>query len=360
MLTYAARFLTVMIAGAAILPLMSWGQEQAQADSILMYRTPQERRESGIKHFLTDWWSVAGLVELEYQTERYALSESSGHSYQDEDSGSIQIATELNPLSWAQTEFVYEYELDTNKHIVDEAIGVIEVDDFSLEFGKMEVPFGEYFSYFASGPIVEIGETKAKGLVLVYDVNNLAELSMFIYDGRREQAGSSNHSLDWGFALESSPVEWSTLGLSYISDLADSMEGFLSGYDLPHRRRTSGLSTYLTVTAYSFDFTFEYLGALSRFEELEAEINKPEAWNFEVAQLLTEDIIAALRFEGSGEVQDVPHLSAGLSVSWRISERVLIAVDCLRGWYKQGLTADSNDRDIDNRNIFLGQIRVVL
>ena len=52
--------------------------ETPQDERVRIYRTPQERREAGLKRELTDWFTLSGLVELEYNLQRFSLSDDPG------------------------------------------------------------------------------------------------------------------------------------------------------------------------------------------------------------------------------------------------------------------------------------------
>ncbi|MEZ4752757.1 MAG: LbtU family siderophore porin [Bdellovibrionota bacterium] len=333
----------------------SIAEEPKSSDQVVFYRTPEERRDAGVKHFLTDWFSISGLLEIEHSAKRNSLTTEPGHSYENHTSENFQFDAELQPLNWLTGEFTYEYEIDTGKHFVDEALVAIEHKSFEIEFGKMELPFGEYYSYFITGPLIEFGETKDTALVLSYDYEEIVKFSGFIYEGRTKQLASRNESLDWGFAVESSPSEWTTFGISYISDLADSEEEFLSDFDY-HHQRVPAISGFAVLDLDVFNLTFEYLSAQKSFQELDDPTNKPEAWNLEVARPLTEDVLLAARFESSHELENAPKLQTGLSLSWRATEQVLLSLDYLHGWHKQKYSTDDHGFEISNTNTLVAQI----
>jgi hypothetical protein len=115
-------------------------------------------------------------------------------------------------------ELIYEYDDDdeSNKQTIDEAILAFEGGDFELELGKLFVPFGEYFSHFVSGPLLEFGETRTHdwGGTLSYGPHERLDLAAFVYEARTRKAGSNAGYWDWGFAVEASPFESSTLALA--------------------------------------------------------------------------------------------------------------------------------------------------
>ncbi len=81
------------------------------------------------------------------------------------------------------------------------------------------MPFGVYYSHFVSGPILGFGETQTDGMTLSYGPDDRLDVLAFVYQGRADKSGSDGDSLDWGFALEGSPNEIGSFGISSLSDL---------------------------------------------------------------------------------------------------------------------------------------------
>jgi hypothetical protein len=115
-------------------------------------------------------------------------------------------------------ETIYEYDDKSNRHTLDEAIAAFEGGDFELELGKLFVPFGVYFSHFVSGPLLEFGETRGRGATLSYRPDDRLDLAAFVYKGRASKTESNGRDWDWGFAVEGSPFEFGSFGVSYLSE----------------------------------------------------------------------------------------------------------------------------------------------
>ena len=79
-----------------------------------IYQTREERRNAGLKHEVTDWLTVSGLLELEAEAQRFALREESSNSHGDDSVATVQLGAELHPLDWFKIESVYEYDTETN------------------------------------------------------------------------------------------------------------------------------------------------------------------------------------------------------------------------------------------------------
>jgi hypothetical protein len=121
------------------------------ADQGRIYTTREERREAGLKHEITDWLTVSGLFELEYLSQRFSLFDTSSHTHDDNFPKTLQLSLEISPWSWVKGETIYEYDDESNRHTLDEAIAAFEGGDFELELGKLFVPFGVYFSHKLRG-----------------------------------------------------------------------------------------------------------------------------------------------------------------------------------------------------------------
>ena len=327
-------------------------------EQVRVYKTPQERREAGLKYELSDWLAVSGLVEFEYLYQRSSLYDASGHTSGDDFSKTLQADLELTPWSWVKGELLYEYDDAANRHTLDEAYAAFEAGHFELAVGRQYVPFGVYYSHFVSGPILEFGETRDRGMTLSYGPDDRLDASAFVYQGRADKTGSDGDSLDWGFAVEGSPNEIGSFGISYLSDLADSKEGFLRDSNDRYENGVSGLSANAIAGFDPFEITAEFVRALGTFSELEADRNRPRAWNVELAYYPRNDFEWSLRLEGSNEVEDAPHLRGGAAVSWRFLKKASLTLEYLRATFKRGLGESSGDRELHKANQFGGQVTI--
>ena len=355
-----SRLVTLLTLLAA--PLYASAQEEIIRDDtgepVRIYKTPEERREAGLKHELTDWLAVSGLVEFEYLYQRAGRYAASGHSHEDDFSKTLQVGATLTPWSWMKGELIYEYDDEENRHTLDEAIAAFEAGDFELAIGKQYLPFGVYFSHFVSGPILEFGETRDRGLTLSYGPDERLDLAAFVYRGRAGKSGSGSDHADWGLALEGSPNEFGSLGVSYLSDLADSQEGFLREHHDRYADGVSGWSAYIIAGFDEFDITAELVRALGTFRELEPDRDRPRAWNIEFAHYPRNDFEWSLRLEGSNEVEDAPHLRGGAAVAWRVLKNASLTLEYLRADYRRGLAEDSGDRSLHKAHQFGAQLSI--
>lgn len=349
-------FIAILAILLYVSPLLA--QEDPEEEPARSYRTREERRSAGLKYKIADRIVLTGLFESEYIYEGLQLQDDSS-SHEDEFSAPIQLGLEMTASSWAKVELVYEYDIAVNQHILDEAILIMEAGDFDVEAGKVYVPFGEYFSHFVTGPLLEFGETRGAGAVLSYTPNDELDLSAFAYQGRAKQEEPDSSSLDWGFSAEYSPFEFGTVAISYISDLADSQERFLNESHHRFENRVEAISGYALVGYGQFEVTAEFVQALSSFEELDPELNKPRAWNLEFAYYPQNDLEIAFRYEGSKEFENAPHWKAGIGTTWHATKNIYLSLEYLHGKFEHGALEDSEESEPRTLHQFGARISIL-
>jgi hypothetical protein len=341
---------TVCWVAAAVVALTFPDFVIAEEESV-RYTTREERREAGVKHEITDWLTASGLLEFEGILQSFSLFDTSSHPQEDDFTKTLQLGLEITPLSWIRGELIYEYDHDdeSDTQTIDEAILAFEGGDFELELGKLFVPFGEYFSHFVSGPLLEFGETRTHdwGATLSYGPHERLDLAAFVYEGRARKAGANAGYWDWGFAVEASPLESSTFSVSYLSDLADSQERLLTDSRDRYVRRVDALSAYAVFGFDWFELTTEFVAALDSFKELGPQEDRPSAWNVELAYFPRADVQLALRLEGSSELEGAPRYQGGIALGWRFTNISSLTLEYLHGVFKRGLAEDSRERDLD-------------
>ena len=242
----------------------------------------------------------------------------------------------------------------------DEIFFFIELDDFNLdvEAGRVSAPFGEYYSNFVTGPILEFGETVRNGFIIDYALFENIEVTGFMIDSDVKKR-SNNTEFDWGASLEiTNDLENLKFGLGYISDLAESDEEFLSEEDNFYVDRVSALNAYFLFGFNNIEFTAEYVQANNRFKEFESSEDKPSAYNVECVYYLTDTFQIAARYEGSDEFANAPKRQYGVSVAWRPIDRVNISADYLHGKYKNDFVFDDDEQELDNRDLFSFQASI--
>lgn len=327
-------------------------------DSVRLYSTPSEQREAGLKHRLTSWLTVGGLAELEWQAEKTGFSNRHSSRTDSDNAASVQLSATATPWPFAKGELVLNYDTDIDRIEADEAIASLEYDAWELAYGRQYLPFGVYFSHFASGPLLEFGETRDLAATLSYDLHDQMDLSASVYRGQGRKTDDSGSNIDWTLAVEGWLNESVSLGASYQSDLADADSDLLEDTGQRYSRRVPGLSGHLMWTSDHFEVTAEFAGAMRAFRELETDRNQPLAWNIELANFLSPHIDWALRLEGSRELEDQPRLRYGVSVSFRAGRYGSLTLDYLHSRFKHNFAQDDDDNPISHTNEVAAQLSI--
>jgi len=312
-----------------------------------LYTTREEKREAGIKHEILPWFVASGLAEFEWQWQRFYLDTQDREDDSDNAAANVQASFFINPFEWLKVEIITEYDTDADQFIADEAEMAFEYGPWEFAFGKLYQPFGVYFSHFANGPIIEFGETRATSMSLAYNHMDILDISVAVYRGKVREAGSSNR-IDWSAGIEAWPSDELSVGISYISDLADSEQRLLEQHEHRYRNKVPALSGYLLWVQEDYEISLELLGALESFDELDSDRDQPLAANIEFTHYLTPDIDWSIRLEGSRELEDAPGLQVGLAVNYKVMNNVFITVEALHGFFRDELATDDAGNDFDS------------
>lgn len=322
----------------------------ASEDEARLFTTPEEKREAGRRTEITPWLTAYGLVEVEFSYEDYDIDHG-----RDDDSGrydvtTVQLGLVVDLFELAEVEAIVEYDSNEGSTKFEEAFVAIEKDRWALSAGRLYTPFGIYFSRFVSGPLIEFGETRAnEALIVSHSPDDALDLSVTLYSGDARKSGTSAPQWNWVLAMDAeiSP-EWS-VGWSYQTDLADADSELLEDEGNRYDRRVAGISAYVQWAQEPYQAGLEVLGATSSFDELDADRDRPSAWNAEVSRsFLDEDFEVALRIEGSDELEDEPHLRYGIAANWRISEYAVLTLEYLHGEFKDELATNDDDEPYDH------------
>ncbi|WP_279386915.1 LbtU family siderophore porin [Thiogranum longum] len=298
------------------------------------------------------------MAEFEWDSDKFGFSNRQSNRSSNETSANIQVNASVTPWSFAKGEFVLDYDTDTDRLEVDEAVLSLERNAWELTYGHQYLPFGVYFSHFASGPLLEFGETRDIATTLTYDFQDRAELSVAAYQGQGQGINGKGSRLDWALGMETWLGESVSFGVSYQSDLADAASDLLSDTRHRYTRRVSGLSGYMLWTSDHFEVTAEFLGALRSFRELQADRNQPLAWNLEVTNFLNPNFDWALRLEGSDELEDAPELRYGASVSFRAGRYGSLTLDYLHSRFKHNFANDDAGNTLSHDDQFALQLSI--
>jgi len=329
--------------------------EPEDQDAARLYSTRSEEREAGLKHQFTPWLTAGGLAQAEWNYEQTRFSSDQSNRSNADKSVNMQLGATATPWSFTKGEVILDYDTTTDRVEVDEAVASLERDAWELAYGRQYLPFGVYFSHFASGPLLEFGETRDVAATLSYDFRERVDVSASVYHGQGRKI-SGDSTADWTLAMETWLNGSLSAGVSYLSDLADADSDVLSDTGHYYERRVPGLSGYLLWTAEEFEVTAEYVGATRSFRELPADRNQPRAWNLELVNFFNPRFDWALRLEGSDELEDEPQLRYGASVSLRAGRYGSVTLDYLHGRYRHNYATGDNDEFINSDNHFAAQL----
>jgi len=264
----------------------------------------------------------------------------------------IQVAAEITENIGGHIVFLYEeVEGEDDTVEVDEAlIHLTHPFDvlggkIGLYGGRMYVPFGMFNSHFVSDPLtLELGETNDTALYFDYLWGDVVELKTGIFNGAVDTAGDNNSIDSFVAAVEVTPAEGLSFGVSYISDLAESDGELVSG-DLPgdsYRSSVAGGAAYLSASHGNFTFEAEYLVALEDFDRDLVEANlaldepsglngrRPRAWNLELALTPAEGWEVAVKAERAKDFLDDARRH-GVVVAHGIFRNTSLALEYLHG-----------------------------
>ncbi|HEY9052181.1 MAG TPA: LbtU family siderophore porin [Gammaproteobacteria bacterium] len=329
----------------------------SEDETARLYTTREEQREAGIKHEITSWLTVSGLAELEWYSEKLELDLLNDNDRYQDTSTSVQIATLIEPVDWAKAEFISEFDSNTDEWSTDEATIAFEHGPWELVMGMQNLPFGVYISHFATGPILEFGEIKDSAVTMAYDHRDMIDVSLSIYRSGARKSGTDDN-IDWSAAIEAWPADDISFGISYLSDLADSDERLLSDFNNRYEKRVPALSTYLLWVAENYEVSFEMVSALDTFVELDADRDKPQAWNLEYACFVSNTLDWAIRIEGSNELEDAPESQYGFAVNLRLHKYAVLTLEALQGEFKNGLATNSNDEPYKTINTLATKLSI--
>ena len=185
-----------------------------------------------------------------------------------------------------------------------------------------------------------------EGGVLSYGPSNRFDASLFGFKGEHRGMVGRTGRWDWGMALEFAPTEKLRIGLSYLSDLAEAGEGLLER-GARYEQRVAGWNGFVEISAGRFTGTAEIVRALDSFVELEAEVDRPTAWNLELAGHAEAPVIAAVRLEGSRKLDGAPRRQIGASLIWGIRPNLTLTLEYLHSRYAPGLREDAAENEIE-------------
>ena len=310
------------------------------------YRTPEERREAGLGYRLTDWMKVALLLEMEREQYRYTTTQGNRYSEKSVPDSNVQVALEFNVLDSLEANLVLELQKsDNTTTFLEEAEISWDWNEWSISAGLLSPSFGEYYSHFIVGPMLEFGELRRPAISVDYSIFEQWEVGGFLIESQVDRIGD-NQIVDWGLFTEwISQDESFRFGVSYLSDLSEGEESLIEQPNAGFQSQVGGINVYTFWGAESFVLTLEMVKALRSFSEFEPQHSRPWAANAELAYYPNDNLQLALRYEKSDELADAAKTRYGMSFRWAVAKNLTVAVDLLRARYEANGATDTVEDD---------------
>ncbi len=327
-----ARILSILAILTCSQILAGNEETDGQEDVSLSFRTPKEQRDIELSPILPG-------LKAGWQIEMLSFREKQGSErISDTRLEDVQVEFEVELSDWILANLEFTYELaDAKNLIIEESylrLGGNDEFPWFLEAGRMEMPFGEYNSYFSEEATVEsIGAMLDEGLIFGYEKDGY-EFLLATHEGGFKGSDfvaaavfEANDGLAFGAYWSNDISESEELREFLIEALLEDEDGELNLSQVP----AAGAFLSLQWNAYLLEF--EYISALDSFNAglLDDEALRPRAWNFELGVFLSNRWLVAGRYEASRELSDSPGKQYGLSTSCNIAEGLSATAGFLRG-----------------------------
>lgn len=325
--------------------------------SDLVYRSPEERREAGLGREIAEGLTVSALLELEKEAVRYRPRHGDDVNESEHPTQTLQVGFMYEKNDWLEAEFIFEAENEkVLRSRLDEAIISLEFGDLGIGFGRFDVPFGEYYSYFIVGPLLEFSETRANTVTIDYTFFETIEVTAFGFESKVDKQGHSQ-AVDWGVGFEfATPLEDMRFGIGYLSDLAESDEQLLAEEANHYQNKVGAWNAYFFLGMDITELTLEVVKASKAFAELDREINKPMAANIEYSYFASDSLLFSFRYEISKELAEAPEKQFGITAVWTPVKHVVIGVEYLVGHFKPGFAETDEEISIKEQQQIAGRI----
>ena len=323
---------TVLLALCASLLLSLAAAAFADEENSRLYRTRAEKREAGVRHQWTPWFSTTSFAELEWVSERYknAMDEV---KFKDT-VATLQLGAKIEVFEHLVGELVIEYDTEFDKVEIDEGALEIEYDEWQLAIGKYYLPFGEYYSSFITDPVLQLGEVRAYAATLSYEIKKDTDLSLFGYRSAYDK------NMEFGVSFDANLYEHAIIKLGYINEFTADEAPSADG-----QRTVPALTGHLLWLADNFELSLEALGAVKMVLDEESIRTRPVAWNLELTYIPHPLWDLTIRVEGSKDVNEAPKSRYGIALNARLHKNVTLGIEALHGRYANGAETDSDSFD---------------
>ena len=282
-------------------------------------------------------FTLTGLIEVEASL----THPEGGDEVDDLRLSTVQIGLEAELTPWFGGHIIGLWEEDdTEPAEIDEAVLMLRTPAplggqiLSLTVGRQYLPFGKFESLMISDPLtLDLGETRSTSGVFGVE-GELWSVKVGTFEGSVDDGAAD--SLDtWVVALEVTPREGLSLGVSYLSDLAESGAGLVRDEAL-YKDEVPAVSVFLSCQHGDFGLAAEYLAASDAFDAGQVEAGKdltgkrPAAWFVEASWAATDRLVLAARYERANDYQ-ADARRYGAMASYGLFDFAALAVEYLRG-----------------------------
>lgn len=343
------------------LPAFAQLAPESRAEApIIKYRTREEKREAGLTTDLTSWMRFQGVVESEVIREKVHFRENEPVDKADYVDPAVQFNFEFSVGEVFEAELILEYTEDTTDPMMEELILSWDIGDFGLSAGRYYVPFGEYFSNFINGPLIEFSQTRGDVLQLDYDYEDTFEVAAFLFDSRSERTIGSKITDNWGISFQAKLFdEHLLLGGGWLSNIADGDFRPLEDNNDRFLRTVPAWNIYLIAEWENLGLSFEQVEATRSFRELDNAENSPSAWNVEAAWYPSNTTEFAVRYERGSELADEAERQAGIQFTWRPANRFSLSLEYIRQDFRPEFVFDDDDREFKDGHIIAGSFSYI-
>ena len=215
--------IAVMLLGMGLIVSAGYAQEVSKENLPELVQTVLQEE---LKHRL----SIGALLEVEARAGR-----ESGENVSDLTLATFELGVEAQIHTWVAARALLLWEEDSDEKVeLDEGVITLGGTDdipWSLDVGKMYLPFGVFNSHFVSDPLVlELAETRQSALMLGYAADWIT-LQAAAFNGSVNDDSADNFN-EIVLAIGLTPVERISAGAYWISNIAES-----DGVERNHFRR---------------------------------------------------------------------------------------------------------------------------
>ncbi|MCW9013048.1 MAG: LbtU family siderophore porin [Gammaproteobacteria bacterium] len=262
--------------------------------------------------------NISGVVEVET---------SSGEDHTGTNSSDIALSTielafdaSINDKVSAQLLVLHEDD-DTEEFVIDEGIISIDLENgFTLNAGRMYVPFGNFETHMISDPLtLEIAETQEAALLIEYTRGAFSG-SLYLFNGDADEAGVDQDKVDdfglsLNYAIQTNDMNLN-FGIGYINNIADT--DTFQDPATPVSEQDAGLAIHAVINSGPFNAIIEHIAAQDMLDDG----TEPSATNIEIGYDLGAGILA-LAYQNTDELGGIlPESKTMLSYSMLVVEDV--------------------------------------